>query len=37
MDDKEIIKRQAERIKSLEKWLDEVRNYIREMLVDAKK
>jgi hypothetical protein len=36
VDDKEIIKRQAARIRALERWLAEVRKYIMEMLADAK-
>jgi hypothetical protein len=37
MDKDKEIKRQAARIRALERWLAEVRGYIVEMLIDAKK
>jgi hypothetical protein len=37
MDDKETIKRKDERIRFLEKLIAELRDYLREMLVDIKK
>jgi hypothetical protein len=37
MGDKETIKRQAERIRFLERLIDELRDYLRQMLAEAKK